>query len=210
MGKFRAQKNNRKKKYCGVIAIFIMASIMGCASATEENYSLQSTYNVRLNHDTDGSTNDTERKDKIEVYEQKDGKGGMLLIHSGESNDPYRIDVNTGWKSIYLYTEEWKDYLFEIQLDIREKDGELSYQVYAFGEQVGPKLAVYSKENESFSYTQSDFMEEDFYRWIESVEGYLEKADLLLSIQDGEVPLELGNGDEYFEETILKLIKESW
>lgn len=183
---------------------------MGCASATEENYSLQSTYNVRLNHDTDGSTNDTERKDKIEVYEQKDGKGGMLLIHSGESNDPYRIDVNTGWKSIYLYTEEWKDYLFEIQLDIREKDGELSYQVYAFGEQVGPKLAVYSKENESFSYTQSDFMEEDFYRWIESVEGYLEKADLLLSIQDGEVPLELGNGDEYFEETILKLIKESW
>jgi len=178
----------------------------------DEFYSLQNTYEVCVNHDTDGSSSGYERNDILEVYTGNvgDGDSGMVLIHSGNANEPYSIEAHTaraGWKSIYLIAEEDKDYIFELQLDIREGFGELRYQVYGFGEQAGPNLGVYTKEGMSFTYEQSDFHEEEFYEWAESMEVFLENAELLLSTQDGELRVESGNDyDRYHAETLLEMI----
>lgn len=182
----------------------------------DEFYFLQNTYEVCVNHDIDGSSSDYERNDILEVYTGNvgDGDSGMVLIHSGDANEPYSIEAHTaraGWKSIYLIAEEDKDYLFELQLDMWEGFGELRYQVYCFGEQVGPNLGVYTKEGMSFTYEQSDFHEEQFYQWAESMEVYLEKAELLLSTQGGELCVEPGNDYErYHAEALLEMIKENW
>lgn len=182
----------------------------------DEFYSLRNMYEVNVNHDIDGSSSDYERNDILEVYTGNagDGDSGIVLIHSGDANEPYSIEAHTaraGWKSIYLIAEEDKDYLFELQLDIREGFGELRYQVYGFGEQVGPNLGVYTKEGMSFTYKQSDFNEEEFYEWAESMEVFLENAELLLSTQDGELRVGSENDYErYHAETLLEMITENW
>ena len=71
----------------------------------DEFYSLQNTYEVCVNHDTDGSSSDYERNDILEVYTGNvgDGDSGIVLIHSGDANEPYSIEAHTaraGWKSI--------------------------------------------------------------------------------------------------------------
>lgn len=181
----------------------------------DEFFSLQNMYEVNVNHDVDGSPSDYEKNDILEVYTGNagDGDSGMVLIHSGDANEPYSIEAHTaraGWKSIYLIPEEDKDYLFELQLDIREEFGELRYQVYGFGEQVGSNLGVYTKEGMSFTYEQSDFNEEEFYQWAESMEVFLENAELLLSTQDGELRVGPGNDYErYRAEAMLEKIKEN-
>lgn len=182
----------------------------------EEFYTLQQTYQVRVNHDVDSSTDMSAKNDKIEVYTGNvgDGDGGMVLVYSGDgANEPYSIEAHTaraGWTSIYLISEEDKEYLLELLLDIRGRFGELRYVVYAFGEQVGPNLAVWVEDGMSYAYNNGTFEEATFMEWADNMENWLEKAELLLSTQDGEVRVGPSNDMErYCAEELLEMIQQS-
>lgn len=182
----------------------------------EEFYSLQQTYQVRINHDVDSSTDMTAKNDKIEVYTGNvgDGDSGIVLVYSGDgANEPYSIEAHTaraGWTNIYLISKEDKDYLLELQLDIRGGFGELRYVVYAFGEQAGPNLAVWVEDGMSYTYENETFDEAMFMEWADNMEKWLEQAELLLSTQDGEVRVESANDMErYCAEKLLEMILQS-
>jgi len=182
----------------------------------EEFYSLQQTYQVRINHDVDSSTDMSAKNDKIEVYTGNvgDGDSGIVLVYSGDgANEPYSIEAHTaraGWTNIYLISKEDKDYLLELQLDIRGGFGELRYAVYAFGEQVGPHLAVWVEDGMSYTYENETFDEATFMEWAGNMEKWLEQAELLLSTQDGEVRVESVNDMErYGAEKLLEMIQQS-
>lgn len=182
----------------------------------EEFYSLQQTYQVRINHDVDFSTDMSAKNDRIEVYTGNvgDGDSGIVLVYSGdEANEPYSIEAHTaraGWTNIYLISKEDKDYLLELQLDIRGGFGELRYAVYAFGEQVGPHLAVWVEDGMSYTYENDTFDEATFMEWADNMEKWLEQAELLLSTQDGEVRVESVNDMErYGAEKLLEMIQQS-
>lgn len=182
----------------------------------EEFYTLQQTYQVRINHDVDSSTDMTTKNDKIEVYTGNvgDGDSGIVLVYSGdEANEPYSIEAHTaraGWTNIYLIAKADKDYLLELQLDIRGGFGELRYVVYAFGEQVGPHLAVWVEDGMFYAYENETFDETTFMEWADNMEKWLEQAELLLSTQDGEVRVESANDMErYCAEKLLEMILQS-
>lgn len=182
----------------------------------EEFYTLQQTYQVRINHDVDSSTDMSAKNDKIEVYTGNvgDGDSGIVLVYSGdEANEPYSIEAHTaraGWTNIYLISKADKDYLLELQLDIRGGFGELRYVVYAFGEQAGPNLAVWVEDGMSYTYENETFDEATFMEWTGNMEKWLEQAELLLSTQDGEVRIDSSNDMErYCTEKMLEMIQES-
>lgn len=182
----------------------------------EEFYTLQQTYQVRINHDVDASTDMTAKNDKIEVYTGNvgDGDSGIVLVYSGDgANEPYSIEAHTaraGWTNIYLISKEDKDYLLELQLDIRGGFGELRYVVYAFGEQAGRNLAVSVEDGMFYAYENETFDDTAFMEWADNMEKWLEQAELLLSTQDGEVRIEPSNDMErYCAEELMKMIEES-
>lgn len=182
----------------------------------EEFYTLQQTYQVRINHDVDSSTDMTAKNDKVEVYTGNvgDGDSGIVLVYSGDgANEPYSIEAHTaraGWTNIYLISKEDKDYLLELQLDIRGGFGELRYVVYAFGEQAGPNLAVWVEDGMFYAYENESFDEATFMEWADNMEKWLEQAELLLSTQDGEVRVESVNDMErYGAEKLLEMIQQS-
>lgn len=182
----------------------------------EEFYTMQQTYQVRINHDVDSSTDMSAKNDKIEVYTGNvgDGDSGIVLVYSGDgANEPYSIEAHTaraGWTNIYLISKEDKDYLLELQLDIRGGFGELRYAVYAFGEQAGPHLAVWVEDGMSYTYEIETFDEATFMEWAGNMEKWLEQAELLLSTQDGEVRVESVNDMErYGAEKLLEMIQQS-
>ncbi|MBE5877803.1 MAG: hypothetical protein E7290_13100 [Lachnospiraceae bacterium] len=173
----------------------------------EEFYTLQNTYEAHLNHDVDNSSTDI--RDIIEVYTGNagDGESGMILVKSGDANDPYSIELHTaraGWGSVYLIQEEEKDYLLELHLDMRGGFGELWYYVYYFGEQAGPNLATALEDGYSFEYQLSTLDEEAYFEWAKPMANYLKKAELLLSTHDGEV--RVGPANDYDRFQIQKLL----
>lgn len=177
------------------------------------DYTLAASYEANLNHDE--STLKVTTDELIEVYTGNigDGDSGFVLFTSGEANDPYSIEAHVaraGWTSIYLIDTEVNDYLLELQLEIREGFGNLSYMVYHFGEQLGPKIPVVINDSVTYSYEADTFDEKAFEIWASGMENYLKDAQLLLSTQDGVLRTEPSNDLElYNAKTILTQIQES-
>lgn len=176
-------------------------------------YTLEATYEANLNHDESSLKETT--NELLEVYTGNigDGDSGFVLFKSGEANDPYSIEAHVaraGWTSIYLIDTEVNDYLFELTMEIREGFGNLSYMLYHFGEQLGPKIPVVINDSVAYSYESDTFDEKAFEIWASGMENYLKDAQLLLSTQDGVLRTEPSNDLElYNAKTILVQIEES-
>lgn len=182
----------------------------------EEYYTLKNTYEAYLNHDRDASGEDDADGDYVEVYTRHRGDGcsGMVLVYSDyPADDPYSIEADTvraGWTNIYLVTIDGEDYIFQLNLDIRDSFGACSYYLYCFGSQVGPNPAVHLIEGAEFSYDR-EFDYENYARWAERMERYLENAQLLLSTQDGIVRTGPANDYErYNAEALLQKILDGY
>lgn len=177
------------------------------------DYTLVASYEANLNHDESSMKVSTD--ELVEVYTGNvgDGDSGFVLFTSGEANDPYSIEAHVaraGWTSIYLIDTEVNDYLFELTMEIREGFGNLSYMVYHFGEQLGPKIPVVINDSVTYSYEGDTFDEKAFEIWASGMENYLNDAKLLLSTQDGILRTEPSNDLElYNAKTILEQIEES-
>ena len=178
-----------------------------------DNYTLVTSYEANLNHDESSLKVTTD--ELIEVYTGNigDGDSGFVLFTSGEANDPYSIEAHVaraGWTSIYLIDTEVNDYLFELTMEIREGFGNLSYMVYHFGEQLGPRIPVVINDSVTYSYEADTFDEKAFEIWASGMENYLKDAQLLLSTQDGVLRTEPSNDLKlYNAKTILVQIEES-
>lgn len=176
-------------------------------------YNLVASYEANLNHDESSMKVLTD--ELVEVYAGNvgDGDSGFVLFTSGEANDPYSIEAHVaraGQTSIYLIDTEVNDYLFELTMEIREGFGNLSYMVYHFGEQLGPKIPVVINDSVTYSYEGDTFDEKAFEIWASGMENYLKDAKLLLSTQDGILRTEPSNDLElYNAKTILAQIEES-
>lgn len=177
------------------------------------DYTLVTSYEANLNHDESSLKETT--NELLEVYTGNigDGDSGFVLFTCGEANDPYSIEAHVaraGWTSIYLIDTDVKDYIFELQLEIREGFGNLGYMVYHFGEQLGPKIPVVIEDGATYSYEADSFDEKAFEIWVSGMENYLKDAQLLLSTQDGALRTEPSNDlERYNTKTILAQIEES-
>lgn len=175
------------------------------------DYTLQKTYQAHINRDRDAEQNEQEEADTIEVYtgDAGDGESGMVLVYSGYPvDDPYSIEAHTsraGWKSIYLVSIGEKDYIFQMNMEIRDTFGQLTYVVYSFGCQAGPNLATIVEEGAIFEWNEN-INYDSFEQWAERADYYLKDATLLLSTQDGMI--RTGPDNDYERYNSRKLLEE--
>lgn len=157
---------------------------------TEGYFTLQNTYEAKLNHTVDGSSETDNEMDRIEVYTSNtgDGDSGMVLVYSGyPANNPFSIEAHTtptGWTNIYYVNVDGKDYIFQLQIENNNEYGECSYYVYSFEEQAGPNLGIVLLEGASF-YWDGDVYQDSYNKWTERLNFYLNDAEILLSTQNG-------------------------
>lgn len=180
--------------------------------SVDKYFTLANSYEANVNHteDKNGLTDEV-----LEVYTGNtgDGDSGMVLVKSKDANEPYSIEAHTsrvGWLNIYLLEGEEKDYLFDLDFEIREGFGNLSYMVYYFEDLAGPKSAAVVADEMSYTYEAGTFDEKAFFAWAYKMESYLADAKLLLSTQDGVLRVGPANDSKrYTAENIRTEIEES-
>jgi hypothetical protein len=137
-----------------------------------------------------GDGNGTET---IEVYTGNigDGDSGFVQVKNDQGQLLYSEGAHcarAGWNNIYLGEKDGTAYLMTLHIEDRDTYGIYGYQVFRLGEN-GQVLQIAGSD---FEFDADRLIYDDalFHEWADTMTGYLESCQLLLSSQEGELRTE--------------------
>ena len=145
----------------------------------EEFY--QKTYTIDCDISRDGID------ETIEVYAGNigDGASGYVLVKDIHGNllfHEFAHAARAGWNNIFLSED---DFFVKVHMEDRDTFGEYSYEVYrVVGEN---EIQILAKDSFSFDFEREPVDSQDVWEFFDTLYLYLERSQLLLSTQEGEL-----------------------
>jgi hypothetical protein len=145
-----------------------------------------------------GDGNGTET---IEVYTGNigDGDSGFVQVKNDQGQLLYSEGAHcarAGWNNIYLGEKDGTAYLMTLHIENRDTYGSYGYQVFRLGEN-GQVLQIAGSDFE-FDADRITYDDSLFQQWADTMTGYLENCQLLLSSQEGELSTEQDSPAEVY------------
>ena len=145
----------------------------------EEYY--EKTYSIDSDISRDGMD------ETIEVYAGNigDGNSGYVLIKDIHGNllfHEFAHVARAGWNNIFLSED---NFLMNVRMDERDTYGEYSYEVYrVMGKD---EILILAKDSFSFDFEREAVDSQEVMEFFDTLYQYLERSQLLLSTQEGEL-----------------------
>ncbi len=142
----------------------------------------------------------------IEVYAGNigDGDSGYVMVKDIHGNllfHEFAHAARAGWNTVF-FSED--DYLMNVDIDDRDAYGEYSYEVYrVLGKD---EIQILAKDSFSFNFDQEAVDSKEVWEFMDTMYQYLEKSQLLLSTQEGELRA-VGMSEE---DITLEDLMENW
>ena len=123
----------------------------------------------------------------IEVYTGNigDGNSGYVLVKDIHGNllfHEFAHAARAGWNNVFLSED---DFLMNVHMEDRDTYGEYSYEVYwVVGEN---EIQILAKDSFSFDFEREAVDSQEVMEFFDTLYQYLERSQLLLSTQEGEL-----------------------
>ncbi len=164
--------------------------------------------NYTIEHQIYLDVGDSEGMERIEVYTSNSGDGGIVFVKNAEQEDlftpMYAIGANTsraGWNNVYLGYMEDYGFIMTLHIENRLDFGEYYYYVFRLSKD--GEVAPMAGSSFNFDNRGIPYDDDLFAQWTENLGQYLEKSELILSTQDGDLRTEMvSEADKYTYETL--------
>ena len=148
---------------------------------------------------------DSDGDEQIEIYTGNigDGDSGLVLFRNADGSllyTEFAHQARVGWNNVYLGEIDGTGFIMNVWIEDRDDYGQYSYCVYRLSAE-GEILQI---AGSAFEWgLRTEYSDELFQEWVESLTYYLESSCLILSSQEGELRTEqVSEADKYNYETL--------